>query len=190
MNPVGFLLLACKHGTADVPHGWQASQPESPGPCPCLICNECVTHTAWQSLTLIPLTSPFMLLVQRWLAPEVMRGQRATPAADVFSFAVVSHTCGMRFASLLPGNVAGGMDTPLTAIRRSLLGGAANGMSQCGLPPAGDVGATDLERAVVIRASRNNAPLAGRFNYPAASALDCMLHLPKLQGSHLPPIVD
>jgi hypothetical protein len=33
-----------------------------------------------------------MLFVQRWLAPEVMRGQRATPAADVFSFAVVSHT--------------------------------------------------------------------------------------------------
>ncbi|KAI3432676.1 hypothetical protein D9Q98_004219 [Chlorella vulgaris] len=35
------------------------------------------------------LTSSLAAMNPRWLAPEVMRGQRATPAADVFSFAVV-----------------------------------------------------------------------------------------------------
>lgn len=30
-----------------------------------------------------------MGVVQRWLSPEVMRGERATKAADVFAFAVV-----------------------------------------------------------------------------------------------------
>ncbi|KAL4855140.1 Glutamate synthase [NADH] [Chlorella vulgaris] len=36
-----------------------------------------------------PLTSSFAAMNPRWLAPEVIRGERASPAADVFSFAVV-----------------------------------------------------------------------------------------------------
>ncbi|KAL4855455.1 Serine/threonine-protein kinase EDR1 [Chlorella vulgaris] len=38
-----------------------------------------------------PLSSSVAAMNPRWLAPEVMRGERATPAADVFSFAVLGN---------------------------------------------------------------------------------------------------